>query len=196
MITILPYNLPDINVLHGQPDGRFFVWQPDRTYLVLGRSNDASALKEEAVAADGVTVMKRPSGGETVLLTPKMLVLATLMPVREGMKPRDYFMAANDRIIRALERQGVRGLSTRGISDISIGDKKILGSAVYRYPRSVFYHAVLNVAEDVALIVRYIRHPKREPDYRRGRTHGDFVTSLTAAGFTVDVEKVVELLRD
>ena len=195
MIDVKDYYLPDAGILDSQPSSKVFVWQPDRIYVVLGRSNNATdALIRENVLMDNVEVLKRPSGGETVILSPKMLVIASLMPVVGGLKPRDYFHKINNIIIEAIESFGVKDLSTRGISDISIGQKKILGSAVYRRPDAVFYHAVLNVGEDVALISRYISHPSREPDYRRGRPHNEFVTSLRAQGYDIDISKIAEMI--
>jgi lipoate-protein ligase A len=48
---------------------------------------------------------------------------------------------------------------------------------------SLIYQAVLNVSEDPILFEKYLRHPRREPDYRSGRSHSEFVTSLKAEGY-------------
>ncbi|MCK7539718.1 MAG: hypothetical protein MZV63_56820 [Marinilabiliales bacterium] len=44
------------------------------------------------------------------------------------------------------------------------------------------YHAVLNLGEGTDVFERYLRHPRREPDYRQGRLHSEFVTSLEGGG--------------
>lgn len=189
MIHTLDYNLPDISIKNGEPNQKIFVWQPDSTYIILGRSNKAeAALKTDLVLKDNIIVMQRPSGGETVILSPKMLVIAALLPIIKGIASRDYFIKCNDVIIEALKNFGVKNLSTKGISDISIGEKKILGSAIYRAQDSVFYHAVLNINEDINLISRYLNHPKREPDYRKGRNHNEFVTSLWEQNYQIDAQ--------
>lgn len=176
---VLKYDLPDLTILNSEASTEVCVWQPDKTYLVLGQSNRAeTALFTDKVTADNIPVYKRPSGGETVILTPHMLVIAVSFKEIKLQNPAVYFKKINDTLISVLAENGFTGLSQKGISDISRGPKKILGSSIYRKPGRVFYHAVLNVAEDPGVIAKYIRHPQKEPDYRQGRAHEDFVTSL------------------
>ena len=190
------YNLPDQQVLESDKDLDFLVWQPDQVYLVLGRSNEAlKSLVAEAVDADKVQVLKRPSGGEAVLLSPNMLVIALKVPLSMVQKAHDVFVIANDIIKEALVKEGIQNITSRGISDICIGEQKILGSAIYKKPNSVFYHAVLNVSEDVNLIERYLQHPKREPDYRKGRTHLAFVSAIHREGFPIEVSNLMQSLE-
>ena len=183
------YNLPDQQVLESEKELDFLVWQPDQRYLVLGRSNEAvKSLIAETVDADKVQVLKRPSGGEAVLLSPNMLVIALKVPLSMVKKAHDVFVIANDIIKEALAKEGIQNITSRGISDICIGEQKILGSAIFKKPNSVFYHAVLNISEDVNLIDRYLQHPKREPDYRKGRSHLAFVSSISQEAFTLNID--------
>jgi lipoate-protein ligase A len=50
---------------------------------------------------------------------------------------------------------------------------------------------VINVSEDVSLIERYLKHPKREPDYRKGRKHSEFVTNLKNLGYQIDIPQLL-----
>jgi lipoate-protein ligase A len=43
------------------------------------------------------------------------------------------------------------------------------------------YHGTLLYEFDLGLIETCLRMPPRVPDYRRGRTHGDFVTNVPLA---------------
>jgi lipoate-protein ligase A len=54
---------------------------------------------------------------------------------------------------------------------------------------------VLNVAESVECINKYIRHPKREPDYRKGRNHNEFVTSIMQHYPDITMQKLMESLK-
>ena len=185
------YNLPDQKVFDSDKNVDYIVWKPDQRYLVLGRSNTAeNSLIAKNVDADQVQVLKRPSGGEAVLLSPNMLIIAVKLKLSEDFKPHDLFIIANQKIKKALADFGVFNIQSRGISDISIGEQKILGSAIFKKPDAVFYHAVLNISEDVSLIERYLKHPKKEPDYRQGRTHKSFVSSLHEQGFLIDSKKL------
>lgn len=192
MIDVLKYNLPDISILDdNHPDLKFRTWQPDNVYLILGQSNSTTdSLKNEQVEKDNITVFIRPSGGQTVILTPNTLVLSTTITASKFINPDVYFRTINNLIINILQKEEIGNLFLKGISDIAIGEKKILGSAIYRNRQKVFYHAVLNVAERTDLMEKYINHPVKEPDYRLGRSHAEFVTSLHAEGYNMTVEKV------
>ncbi len=190
------YNLQDFTIFTSTKDFDFFVWQPDKTYIVIGRANtvDASVFMEEAYK-DGVEILKRPSGGESVILSPKTMVISVKLKINNALNTHKYFKIINEQIISALQQFGIQHLNMKGISDISIGDKKILGSSIYRKSDIIFYHAVLNVSESAEQIERYLKHPKREPDYRNGRSHHAFVTSLHKEGFVISVNKLTTAIK-
>jgi len=180
-MDVLDYNLPDaVLYLNRDPGWRFICWIPTRICIVLGASNKVeNSLHLDAIESDSIPVYKRQSGGETVMLTPDMLIISAIQPQSNKLSGGSkYFQFYNSLIIAGLAAAGIPSLGFRGISDVAIGEKKILGSAIYQNKYNVFYHAVLNVAGDVQLFNRYLQHPKREPDYRQGRTHEAFVTSI------------------
>lgn len=82
----------------------------------------------------------------------------------------------------ALEGLGVRGLVWREGGDLSLGDRKVLGSCLYLAAELMVYGASRPANPDLSLLECYLRHPPREPEYRRGRSHRDFVTSLWQQG--------------
>ncbi|MDD3988518.1 MAG: hypothetical protein PHP30_00270 [Bacteroidales bacterium] len=192
------YDLPDLEAVKDPSDsGSIFLWQPDRNYIVLGRASNAdTSLIKERVTYDGVDVLKRPSGGETVLLTPRMAVFAASMKFAPGMNTRKVFSEINKKLIIRLSGLGIKNLHSRGISDLSIGVKKIAGSSMYLNRGVLFYHAVLNISEEVSMISRYIKHPQREPDYRQGRSHEDFVTSLAKEGYKFDYSDIKKVVSE
>ncbi len=197
MIDIQKYNLPDFDIMHDQttPSGHF-LWVPDDVYVVLGNSNKPREnLNEEKITEDGIKVYKRPSGGETVVLTPNTLVISIKIMQKKFADPQRYFRYFNQKIIQGLEKIGVQQLNYKGISDVAIKSKKILGSSIYRKRQAVFYHAVLNVSEPVETIERYIKHPTKEPDYRKGRSHKEFVTSLHNEGYSFSIDQIYESLK-
>ena len=197
MVEVQKYSLPELDIMDSAAAVSAYVWQPDRTYLVLGQSNKAvTSLDMDAVLADQITVMKRPSGGETVILTPNTIVIAVSFATETLKNPRAYFHTINESIMAVLAQHGVRNLLQKGISDIAIGEKKILGSSIYRKPKRVLYHAVLNIDEDISIIAKYIRHPAKEPDYRQGRSHAEFVTSLQAEGYEINIENLMAEIRE
>jgi lipoate-protein ligase A len=50
---------------------------------------------------------------------------------------------------------------------------------MYGSKNLLFYTASsLLVADNFTLIDRYLRHPSKEPDYRQGRSHQEFLTTI------------------
>lgn len=186
--TLRKYDLPDIKLLEPQPgDVALMIWKPRQTVIVIGNSNKAEdAVKTELAAKDGIDVLKRASGGETVLLSPETMIISVSVKNTDIGVKKQIFEEVNQRIIDALNALGYRNVSQKGISDLTVGPKKILGSAMWKGKDIYFYHAVLNLAEKPELIQKYLKHPSREPDYRKGRSHGDFVTSLAELGKAPD----------
>jgi lipoate---protein ligase len=195
-LRTLPYDLPDIDILNNySEDKKFFLWIPDKTYIVLGVSNKAEdSLISENVINDNIAVYKRPSGGESVVLTPDMIIISVVSVYVELKSPKEYFKIQNLNIIKALELLGVKDLNEKGISDIAIREKKILGSSIYRTRDKIFYQAVLNVKGNTEIFERYLKHPQKEPDYRKHRGHSEFVTSLNAEGYTFELETLLKSL--
>ena len=187
----LHYDLPDINVLKDNKDFSFMLWRPDTRYIVLGRANsiEKSVLLQH-IYEDSVRIVKRPSGGESVLLTPQMIVFSAKMNFREHRNPSVVFKEINGQLIDSLSSIVIKNLDSKGISDISIGEKKIIGSSMHLKGNLLFYHAVLNVNEDIKQISRYLKHPVKEPDYRKGRSHDEFVTSIYKEGYEIDFETI------
>ena len=179
-IPLQPYNLPDKELYAGKPEQvTARIWIPEFPCVVLGTSNKIeNAVLAGEIQRDNIPVFKRPSGGHTVLLSPNTVVISVVFPKEQLEGVKKYFSLNNGKIIHALEKLGVQALGQKGISDVTIGNKKIVGSSIYQNKDLIFYHAVLNMQEDVEKIARYIAHPTKEPDYRKGRSHTDFVTSV------------------
>ncbi len=154
-------------------------WEPAAVAVVLGRGNKATLeVYEERCQHDNVPIIRRRGGGGTVVLAPGVLVVSVVKRVKHRYRFQEYFDQINTYLIEALQRVGLDELSQRGISDICLCDRKILGSSMYRSKEILFYTASLMVSNDIQLLDRYLRHPSKEPDYRQGRPHLDFTTTI------------------
>jgi lipoate-protein ligase A len=164
--------------------------------LGAGRRAEEDVLEAQA-AADGVPVLRRRGGGGTVVLSPRQAVLALVTEVSSPFRNREYFQAINGWVREALAELGVPAglIQDRGISDLAMEERKILGTSLYRRRRILFYQGSLLVDNDLALFDLYLRFPSRVPDYRRGRGHGEFCTTLARQGYAVPVGRVMESLQ-
>jgi lipoate-protein ligase A len=184
----LEYTLLDSPLL--SPDGtpgRCLVWTPPNTAVVIGKgSKIEEEINIEICEQDRVAIIRRGTGGCAVVISPDMLVVTFALYTDKQQQSKEYFLLFNKLIITALEQQSISSLSHQGISDITLGDKKIAGTALYRKRDLVFYHAILNVSDTTDLMERYLKTPPRTPDYRQNRSHSDFVTSLREQGYSLD----------
>lgn len=189
------YNIKDIEILDSKQNNSFCIIIPSETCVVIGASNNyKDAVYAEKIEQDKINVYKRLSGGQTVLLSPETLVIG--VKIINTDRSHFFFKIINSKIIKTLESLGVENLYSKGISDISIHNKKILGSSMFKKKDTLYYHAVLNIKEDPELISRYIKHPTKEPDYREGRHHSEFITSLELEGYSIDIESIKRSLHN
>jgi lipoate-protein ligase A len=57
--------------------------------------------------------------------------------------------------------------------------RKVMGSSLYLPRECALYLGSFLVSTPIALLDRFLAHPSREPEYRQGRSHGDFVRNLS-----------------
>jgi lipoate-protein ligase A len=176
-----PYSIDDDLLGATLADGRarVRVHRPSDVSVVLGRASRAEVeVRLERCAADGVPVSRRPGGGCAVVIDPGDVVVSATVPQAGLPRIRDLFASFSDWLLAALDGLGLRGLHREDVSDLALGDRKVGGACLYR-PRGVaLYSATLLVEPRVELMERYLARPPREPAYRRGRSHADFVGRL------------------
>ena len=162
-------------------------WMAREPVVVVGSS---SRLDEEidraACAREGVRIVRRPSGGLTVVLGPGCLMWSAVVPHPAGAPPidrihSDMLEPLRGSLAEMLAPAGI-AVDRRGSSDLvavreSVA-RKFSGNALRVRRHGVLYHGTLLDDFDIPLISRVLRHPPREPDYRRRRPHGEFVTNL------------------
>ncbi len=134
---------------------------------------------------DGVPVRARRGGGGTVVLAPGVVVILVVGMRRKDQGPREIFSLVHKALIAVLETPDIR-IAEKGLSDLAIENRKILGSSLYlqNNPARFYYQSSLIVDMDFALMSRYLLHPPKEPDYRLGRDHLEFCTSLRQEGWS------------
>jgi lipoate-protein ligase A len=166
--------------------------------VVLSRSRDPEReVYLGRCREDGVPVIVRPSGGGAVVLAPGVVAASLVAPADPRARfPEPYFRRYCGVVAEALARCGAVGLEIRGISDLALGERKVAGSSLRLWKGWVLFQVSVLVDVDVRLLERYLRAPSREPRYRRGRPHREFVVTLRGAGLPVACARVVEVLRE
>lgn len=178
----------------GVPVSRLY--EPPALCAVLGASGKPEHdLLLEHLEADGVPWMKRRGGGGTVILGPGQVVLALVTSVESPYRNREYAAEINAWIVDSLALLGVTGVSPEGISDLAIGGKKIVGTSLYRTRLVLFYQASLLVSNDIRVFTRYLAMPAKVPEYRAGRSHEEFCTTIAREGYTGTVREVIAAME-
>lgn len=157
-------------------------WQPRDLFVVVGYGNRVQEeVNVPACAADGVPILRRVSGGGTVLQMPGCLNYSLVLRApAEG--PLATITGANRYIMQrhaeVLSRLAGRPVEVKGITDLAVAGKKCCGNAQRRYRQVLLFHGVFLLQAPVELMERYLRFPSRVPDYRAGRRHAEFVSNL------------------
>lgn len=188
----------DALFLHGAVSGQnlfVFTYVQKGTEVVHGPScHVADEINVDACRLDNVNIVARRGGGGTVVLSDGMCI-TIVVGRRHGRYAQPIFNSIHQSMIAALNKAGVSRCECRGISDIAINNKKVLGSSLYlgNKPDYFYYQSSFMVTSDIALISKYLRHPPKEPDYRQQRDHGEFCTTLSREGYTIGAQTVADL---
>ena len=164
------------------------LWERPDDAVVLGRSNRAAANVDRAACdAAGVPVLRRSSGGGTVLLGPGCLCFTLVWPVDPGEHLADIATATAavmGTLADALAPH-VPGVGVDGTSDLTIPGAtpdaprvKVGGNAQRWLRRAALHHGTLLYGFDLPRIGALLTPPERRPAYRRDRGHTRFVTNL------------------
>jgi lipoate-protein ligase A len=156
-------------------------WEPRHYAVVLGASRSIrDDVLVEACHADGVPILRRSSGGGTVVVGPGVLNVAFIL--RETRAPGLWAVDAAhryvlERLAESIWRAG-QPVTIEGLGDLVIGGRKCGGSAQRRLKHWFMVHCSILYGLPVERIARYLAIPDRQPAYRRRRSHEDFLSNL------------------
>lgn len=172
-------------------------WIPEKALVVLGRSNKGEReCQLELCRKDQVPVLRRYGGGGAVVLHPESVILSLGTWVHHPYRNDYYFSMLNKLVIECLACSWPKfsGIKTAGISDLAIGDKKIAGTSLFRSRNYLLYQISILVGDNVGLMERYLKHPSKEPQYRQGKSHREFVSCLKNYYSSIKCQEVKENL--
>lgn len=157
-------------------------WELDRYAVVLGYGRPERAdVDVSACVRDQVPVLRRRSGGGTVLLGPGCLCYCLALPAAGADHWADITRTNQwvlSRVSHALAQCSGAAVSVAGISDLVVGPHKVGGSAQRRTRDAVLWHGTLLYNFALPRISQYLSEPDRQPEYRQHRPHAAFVANL------------------
>jgi lipoate-protein ligase A len=167
------------------PTLRLYGWVPPS--ISLGQSQRMRTVEEALCRADGVDVVRRPTGGLAILHTDELTYSMSLPiqhPIAEGDVMTSYRRIARA-IIATLRALGVSDASAEAVakedkakspvcfeapSDYEVvgGGKKLVGSAQWRRVDGVLQHGSLPLYGDIGRVCKYL---VGAPEPERVRAH-------------------------
>jgi lipoate-protein ligase A len=160
------------------------LWEWPSPAVVLGAGcRLADDVDEAACREGGVPILRRGSGGGTVLLGEGCLLYSLILShdrAEELQHVRPSYAWILRRMIEALTPLGI-DLKQAGTSDLVLDGRKVSGNSQHRKRSHLLHHGTLLCGFNLADVARYLRVPARQPDYRGGRGHQAFLGNLQAS---------------
>jgi lipoate-protein ligase A len=186
-----------VNAEAGESGEILRVWEQQDYAVVLGAGcRVAEDVDIERCRADQVPILRRSSGGGTVLLGPGCLCYSLVLRLeteRALSGIRSSYAWILGKIVSALSALHL-DVQQAGISDLAIGDRKFSGSAQQRKRDYLLHHGTLLYNFDLTRVGCYLRLPARRPEYREARSHDEFLTNISASSATL-ISKLQEAWR-
>jgi len=159
-------------------------WESPTPFVVVGYANKiASEVNMTVCEAKGIPILRRCSGGGTVVQGPGCLNYAVVLRITET-GPTRSISAANqyvmERVRHAISQLLVSNSQLRiaGHTDLALGSLKFSGNAQRRRKNFLLFHGSLLLNFHLPLISELLNMPSLQPDYRDGRAHDQFITNL------------------
>ncbi len=157
-------------------------WEPRQHFVVLGYSNRTRAeVNLDSCKMLGISVLRRCSGGGTVLQGPGCLNYALILKI-QGELPLTNIAEANAFIMNR-NRNALNSLLggkvlIQGHTDLTLQGLKFSGNSQRRKRHYLLFHGSFLLNLDLALVEQVLQMPSKQPQYRRSRGHKDFLTNL------------------
>lgn len=162
------------------------VWEVDQYTVVLGSSNQVAAnVNLAACKRDQTPVLRRCTGGGTVLLGPGCFIYSLFLRITADQHLigiEETTQEVLNQICRSLEKFKPKSkVEVQGVSDLTIQGRKFSGNSQRWLTTTLLHHGTILYDFDLDRIPRYLISPEREPEYRSGREHLDFVTNYPSS---------------
>lgn len=157
------------------------IWEPRENMVVVGRSSPIEReVNLDFCQRHNIPVFRRCSGGASIVTGPGCLMYAVLLDYRGRENLRMLEQAHQfviDQLRLAVGRIGLE-VQMQGTSDLTYQDKKFSGNSLRCKRNWMLYHGTILCDFNLQLIADCLGSPRRQPEYRRGRNHTEFLTLL------------------
>lgn len=179
--------LIDEELLHAVNQGAYSngilrLWESDTHFVVLGRSKIVEDdVHTSRCIANQIPILRRCSGGGTVLQGPGCFNYAFILPMGYASELQSIHHTASfilNRVCQILSTS-IQHISIEGTSDLTIQGVKFSGNAQRRIKHAVLFHGTILYNFNLSLITHYLKEPSIQPAYRKNRPHSDFIRNIS-----------------
>jgi lipoate---protein ligase len=165
-----------------QQGGEFIrFWRFAVPVVVLGRG---SKIREEVDVAycehHSIPILRRCSGGAAIVAGPDCLLYSVVLDLVSRPRLRHIDQAhafVVGHLAAAIEMQQPE-IEFQGTCDLTLRAKKFSGNSLRIARDHLLYHGTILERVDAAIVGRCLQTAPRQPEYRSGRSHEDFMTSI------------------
>jgi lipoate-protein ligase A len=161
--------------------------------VVVGRSSRVGKeVNEPFCRSEQIPILRRSSGGAAIVTGSGCLMYALVLSYAVRPELKDITRAHSfilKQLITTLDPllSHVGTIACAGTSDLALTDetntataRKFSGNSLRMKRTHLLYHGTLLYDFDLGLIEKCLRTAPRQPEYRKARAHGDFVTNVPA----------------
>jgi len=174
----------------GDGDEVLRVWEPKEHFAVVGYGNRAATeVNLSFCRPNGIPVLRRCSGGGTVLQGPGCLNYSLILRIAGSAQLQSITGTAKfilERHQAAIGATIQAAVELRGQSDLAIDGLKFSGNAQRRRKQFLLFHGTFLLDLDISLVEKALLFPSKQPDYRLNRSHGDFLMNLMVPPETIE----------
>ncbi len=157
------------------------LWEFARPVVVMGRSTKVDyEIRQDYCQEHDIPLLRRCSGGASILGGPGCLMYSVVLSLNREPGLRQIDAAHRfvmSRVLAAAQAQ-VPEVSLQGTCDLTFNNRKFSGNSLRIARSHLLYHGTILYAADLQAVIGCLANAPRQPDYRGGRDHGDFVTNI------------------
>lgn len=157
------------------------LWEFTAPVVVLGRgSRVKDEVRVDSCHDQHIPILRRSSGGASIVAGPGCLMYSVVLSYER--RPQLRMIERAHRFVLGRVLAAVQTLlpeaSQQGTSDLALSAYKFSGNSLRCRRTHLLYHGTLLYDFPLELIQRYLKMPPRQPEYRDGRQHQQFVRNL------------------
>jgi len=172
-------------------------WESPELFVVVGYANKVvGEVNMAACEARGIPIYRRCSGGGPVVQGPGCLNYALVLritaegPTRNISAANRFIMGRNCAAVQSAIGHQKSVVCVQGHTDLTMDGLKFSGNSQRRRRRYLLFHGTFLLNFDLKIVGELLPVPSKQPDYRQGRSHGEFLRNLR-----LNAEEVKAALR-